>query len=213
MKKEKEIIMGILVYIIVVIVGYFMGCIQSAYIIGRFSKIDIREHGSKNAGASNAFMILGWKKGLLVGVIDILKAAIPVFIVNMLFPENRLLALLCGLAVVIGHVFPVFLKFRGGKGTASIVGTMLGLHPILFVVAGLVIVIVSFISNYMAVGTLAMLISILVTMYLLNFDMISIGLFFVITLLSISKHMENFIKIKNGNESKLRSVIKKQAKQ
>lgn len=201
--------MEFLTYLIVIIIGYLLGCIQSAYIIGRMSKIDIREHGSKSAGASNAFMTLGWKKGVIVGLIDILKAAIPVFIVTKLFPGNTILALVCGIAVVLGHVFPVFLGFKGGKGTASIVGITLGLNIVMFVIAGLIIIIITIITDYIALGTVAMLVSILAMFAIRNFGLISIILFMSVMALSFYKHWINFKRIKNGTESKLRSVISK----
>lgn len=199
--------MLILTYAIVIIIGYFMGCIQSAYIIGKTKKIDIREHGSKNAGASNAFVTLGWKYGVLVGLIDILKAAIPVFIVTMLFKGNTTLAIVCGVSVAIGHIFPVFLKFRGGKGTACIVGLMFGLHPVLFLVAALSIIIVTIISDYIAIGTFVMLGVIIITMFILSFSYPSIGIFTFLCLLNVFKHRNNISNIISGTEKGLRETL------
>lgn len=201
--------MKILFYFIVIIVGYIMGCIQSSYIIGRMNKIDIREHGSKNAGASNAFMTLGWKKGVLVGVIDILKAAIPVFIVTLVFPGNDILAMACGASVVLGHIFPVFMGFRGGKGTASIVGTMMGLNPILLVIGGLVIILVTIISDYIAIGTFFMLISLLICLIIFDYSLVAILIFIGIVLLILCLHLPNFKRIRGGNETSFKSAFKK----
>lgn len=199
--------MELLVYVIVIVVGYIMGCIQSSYIIGRMHKIDIREHGSKNAGASNVFMVLGWKRGVLVGVIDILKAAIPVFIITLVFPDNDLLAVAGGVSVVLGHIYPVFLRFKGGKGTASIVGISLGLNPILFLISGLVIVIVTIISDYIAIGTLIMLFVTLVSLILFGFSTAAIYLFTAIAALNIYKHIPNLKHIKDGTETRFKSVF------
>lgn len=201
--------MEVLFYFIVIIVGYFMGCIQSSYIIGRMNKIDIREHGSKNAGASNAFMTLGWKKGVLVGVIDILKAAIPVFIVTLVFPGNDILAMACGASVVLGHIFPVFMGFRGGKGTASIAGTMMGLNPILLVIGGLVIILVTIITDYIALGTLVMMATLIICLFIFDYSLWAILIFVGIVLLNLYLHLPNFKRIKNGSETSFKSAFKK----
>jgi len=201
--------MDILYYFIVLIVCYFLGCIQSAYIIGKFmKKIDIREHGSKNAGASNAFTIMGWKTGVVVAVVDILKCAIPVFILKLLFPDNTLIQVLGGVSVVLGHVFPVFMGFRGGKGTASLMGMALGLHPMLFVVAGLAIIAGSFLSDYIAIGTVVTLLAILTWMIVFDFSMFAIIIYSMIILLSLYKHYVNFKRIYYRTETKMSDVFK-----
>lgn len=204
--------MEILYYVLVVIVCYLMGCIQSAYIIGKLRKIDIREHGSKNAGASNAFTVMGWKTGVLVGLIDIAKCAIPVAILTLLFPDNNLIHVVGGISVVLGHVFPVFMGFRGGKGTASLVGMALGLHPLLFVVAGLAIVLGTFISQYIAIGTVVMLAAILVWMIVMDFHVAAMILYSCIILLSLYKHYVNFKRIHNHTEMKIMEAFGGQKK-
>ena len=195
--------MQILYYILTIVICYLAGCIQSAYIIGKLQKIDIREHGSKNAGASNAFTVMGWKKGLLVGLIDILKGAIPVLILRLLFPDDTLIQVLGGVCVVLGHVFPVFMGFRGGKGTASLVGMTIGLHPILFVVAGLAMLAGTFLTDYIAIGTVAMLLMILAWMIVFDFNLLAIILYSCIIMLSLYKHYVNFKRILDGTETKI----------
>ena len=195
--------MVILYYIIAAILCYLAGCIQSAYIIGKIRKIDIREHGSKNAGASNAFTVMGWKTGVIVGLVDILKCALPVFILKMLFPDDTLIQVIGGVSVVLGHVFPVFMKFRGGKGTASLVGMAIGLHPMLFVVAGLAILAGTFITDYIAVGTVLMLLTILAWMIVFDFNTLAIILYSCIIMLSLYKHYVNFKRIYKGTETKI----------
>ncbi len=199
--------MEILYYVLVVVVCYFLGCIQSAYIIGKLRKIDIREYGSKNAGASNAFTVMGWKTGIAVGVIDIFKCAIPVFILTQIFPGNTLIQVVGGVSVVLGHVFPVFMGFRGGKGTASLVGMALGLHPMLFVVAGLAILAGTFLSDYIAIGTVVMLIAILSWMIVFDFNLFALILYSCVILLSLYKHSVNFRRILNHTETKISEVF------
>ena len=202
--------MEVLYYVFIVIICYLLGCIQSAYIIGKLRKIDIRDHGSKNAGASNAFTIMGWKTGIVVGLIDIFKCAIPVFILTLIFPDNTLVQVVGGISVVLGHIFPVFLKFRGGKGTASLVGMALGLHPMLFVVVGLAILAGTFITEYIAIGTVAMLLVILAWMIVFDFNLFAIILYSLIILLSLYKHSINFRHIFNHTEIKISDAFSKQ---
>ncbi len=202
--------MEILYYSLVVVVCYLLGCIQTAYIIGKLRKIDIREHGSKNSGASNAFTIMGWKTGIVVGLVDIFKCAVPVFILTLLFPDNTLIHVVGGISVVIGHVFPVFMGFRGGKGTASLVGMALGLHPLLFVVAGLAIVLGTFISQYIAIGTVIMLAAILAWMIYFDFHVLALVLYSCIIILSLYKHYVNFKRIYNHQEMKIMDAFKGQ---
>jgi len=195
--------MEVLYYILAIVIGYLAGCIQSAYIIGKLQKIDIREHGSKNSGASNAFTVMGWKKGVLVGLIDILKCAIPVLTLKLIFPDDTLIQVVGGVGVVLGHVFPVFMGFRGGKGTASLVGMTIGLHPLLFVVAGLAMLAGTFLTDYIAIGTVAMLAMILAWMIIFDFNALAIILYSCIIMLSLYKHYVNFKRILNCTETKI----------
>ncbi len=115
--------------IIAILIGYAFGCIQSAYFLSKmFGKMDIREHGSGNAGASNITAIMGLKYGFFVALIDILKGIFAVLVVKWIFPNIPDLAYLSGIMAIIGHIFPFYLKFRGGKGVATLVGMMIGLN-------------------------------------------------------------------------------------
>jgi glycerol-3-phosphate acyltransferase PlsY len=111
--------------IICLLIGYAFGSFQTAYIMGRVTKdIDIREHGSKNAGMTNATRVLGRNIGLTVFVIDIFKAVLAYLIAAWIFNDNGILpGLYAGFGTVLGHDFPVLLKFKGGKGISSSIGT------------------------------------------------------------------------------------------
>ena len=183
-----------------------MGCIQSSYIFGRLSKIDIREHGSKNAGASNAYMVLGWKKGVMVALIDILKSAIPVLIVRLIFKDD-ILAMTCGVGATLGHIFPAFMGFKGGKGTASIAGMMLGINPLFFIIVGATILIVSFISNYIVIGTLALHIASLITLVRFGFGAVPIVIYIILSIINMILHIPNFRRVLDGSETKFRDVL------
>src|SRR5699024_5026777 len=118
--------------IIVIFIGYLFGCINGAQIIGKLNQISMKDNGSKNAGATNAFVLLGWKSGVFVAFIDVFKAIISLSIVaslllhvNMLPEVQIVLLYLNALFVVLGHNYPVTMQFNGGKGTASFLGMLL----------------------------------------------------------------------------------------
>ena len=130
--------MVIYLAVLALILSYLAGSIPSAVWAGRmFHGIDIREHGSGNAGATNTVRVLGWKTGIPVLVFDLAKgwlaASLPVFLSAAPegSPQMTALKIACGLAAIIGHVFPLFAGFRGGKGVATTFGVLLALHPLL----------------------------------------------------------------------------------
>lgn len=110
--------------------SYLIGAFPTSFLAARlFRGIDLREHGSRNLGATNVYRILGWKYAIPVGLIDILKGALPVWLVGPREPAIVLFPLLCGLAAVLGHVFSIFVGFKGGKGVATAAGVVLALAP------------------------------------------------------------------------------------
>lgn len=114
-------------YILCALLGYFAGCFSPSYLLSRRRGFDIRTFGSGNAGATNMMLAAGLKPGLVVMALDVSKAFVVTFPLRLLLPP--LCAALAGLFCVLGHIFPVFLRFRGGKGTACLCGTVLGLTP------------------------------------------------------------------------------------
>jgi len=140
------------------LLGYLFGCFQTSYFIAnRVSKKDIREMGSGNAGASNVTSELGWIFGVLTGVIDVLKAFIPVKLVLVLFPnayQETELMVLAGTGAIIGHIFPFFLDFRGGKGIACYIGMLLAINWQFGVITIFALMLVTFITDFVAIGSL-----------------------------------------------------------
>src|SRR5512139_3938349 len=137
------------------ILAYLLGSIPTAVWAGKaFHGIDIREHGSGNAGATNTIRVLGWKTGVPVLIFDLAKgwlaASLPVFLNAA--PEGSqqltVLKIVCGMAAIIGHVFPVFAGFRGGKGVATTFGVLLALHPFLTLTCAGIFLVVLLISGY-----------------------------------------------------------------
>jgi acyl phosphate:glycerol-3-phosphate acyltransferase len=136
--------------------SYLAGAIPTSYLVGRlFRGIDLREHGSKNLGATNLYRTLGWRYAIPVGLFDIAKGAIPVLVFAPRVSSSQLFALACGLAAIVGHVFSVFVRFRGGKGVATAAGVMLGLTPAALGVSLLVWLVLVFGTGYVSLGSIA----------------------------------------------------------
>jgi glycerol-3-phosphate acyltransferase PlsY len=151
------------------VVSYFVGAIPTSYLAGRiFRGIDLREHGSKNLGATNVYRTLGWKYAIPVGLVDIAKGAVPVLLLAPRASDSQLFALACGVAAIVGHVFSVFVRFRGGKGVATAAGVMLGLAPLSLGVALVIWIVVLKLSGYVSLASIAAAAGFPVAVYLLE---------------------------------------------
>ena len=193
-------------YIIGALIAYLLGGISPSYIIAKAKNKDIRSHGSGNLGASNTVILLGAKWGVLVGVIDILKAFIPITIAKYCFTDYALLPYIVACFAILGHIFPFYLKFKGGKGTATYFGSMLGLHPLAFVVIGLIFLIVTFATDYIVIGTYTVIC--LFPIYLFIFaGVIPMGVMLVGSAVVAFKHRGNIVKIIKKEEIGLRSAF------
>jgi len=117
--------------------------------------IDLREHGSRNLGATNLYRVLGWRFAIPVGLLDAAKGLIPVLVFAPRVSDSEVFALVCGLTAVVGHVFSVFVGFKGGKGVATAAGVMLGLTPVALGVAAAVWAALVFLTGYVSVGSIA----------------------------------------------------------
>ena len=135
--------------------SYLAGAIPTSYLAGRlFRGIDLREHGSRNLGATNLYRTLGWRYAIPVGLFDIAKGAIPVLLFAPRVSSSQLFALACGVAAMVGHVFSVFVRFRGGKGVATAAGVMLALTPAALGVSLLVWVVLVYATGYVSLGSI-----------------------------------------------------------
>jgi glycerol-3-phosphate acyltransferase PlsY len=136
--------------------SYLVGAIPTSYLVGRlFKGIDLREHGSRNLGATNLYRVLGWRYAVPVGLFDAAKGAIPVLLFAPHVSASELFALLCGVTAVLGHVFSVFVRFRGGKGVATAAGVMLALAPAALGIALLVWLALVGLTGYVSLGSIA----------------------------------------------------------
>ncbi|MBO1002367.1 glycerol-3-phosphate acyltransferase [Pseudogracilibacillus auburnensis] len=203
--------------LMIVIIGYLFGCIHGSQIVGKYKKINIKKNGMKNAGASNATLLLGWKYGFIVAFIDVFKAIVSLLIVaallnkfNVLFEMQILLLYVNALFVVIGHNFPLQMSFNGGKGTASLFGVLLYIDW-KFAVMGLIILLLfAFVTNYFVTGTLMLYLSFIAyTLYTFGRAPTFVACLF--TVLFFIKHAENFKRIVNKEEVKLSTLFRKEA--
>jgi acyl phosphate:glycerol-3-phosphate acyltransferase len=138
------------------VASYLLGAIPTSYLAGRlFRGIDLREHGSRNLGATNLYRVLGWRYAIPVGLLDAAKGLVPVLVFAPRFSASALVALICGLTAVLGHVFSVFVRFKGGKGVATAAGVMLGLAPVALAVATAVWLALVFLTGYVSLGSIA----------------------------------------------------------
>lgn len=136
--------------------SYLIGAFPTSFLAGRvFRGIDLREHGSRNLGATNVYRILGWKYAIPVGLIDIMKGALPVWLFGGRDPGIALFPLLCGLAAVVGHVFSVFVGFKGGKGVATAAGVVLALAPWGFLAVTVVWALLVRLTGYVSLASVA----------------------------------------------------------
>ncbi|MGB9678653.1 MAG: glycerol-3-phosphate 1-O-acyltransferase PlsY [Thermoanaerobacteraceae bacterium] len=189
-------------YALAIIIAYFIGCINNAYILTKiYKKMDIRNYGSGNAGATNVLRVLGYKAALPVFILDFLKGVLAVLIGLILAgPVGSMLA---GIFVVCGHNWPIFLGFRGGKGIATSLGVIITVNPILGLVAFAIGVLVIAVSKYVSLGSITGTISFV----LLNlFFWISLETFvfsLILASMAIFQHRSNILRLISGTESKL----------
>lgn len=147
--------------IISILIGYVFGLFQTGYFYGMTKHIDIRNHGSGNAGTTNALRTLGWTAGVITFVGDCFKCVLAVVVVRMIFGQNENIALLsmyAGMGAVLGHNFPFYLKFKGGKGIAATAGLVLSTNPIMFLIVAVIFAAIVLTTRYVSLGSIAIMI-------------------------------------------------------
>lgn len=211
--------------IICVVIGYIFGLFQTAYIYGRINHIDIREYGSGNAGTTNAMRVLGKKAGIITYIGDCFKAVLAILLIYLIYRHESseslfILKMYGGLGVVLGHNFPFYMKFKGGKGIAASSGVILGLGDFkLSVIALITFVIVTVLTKYVSVGSLVMMAGFFIEFIVFNElnilgfrnnmhygsnDRIEVYiLVFIISALAFIKHSANIKRLIDGNERKI----------
>jgi glycerol-3-phosphate acyltransferase PlsY len=185
--------------------SYFVGAIPTSYLFSRlFAGIDLRQHGSGNLGATNLYRVLGWKYAIPAAVVDIAKGLIPVALFAPRVSDSQLFALACGVAAIVGHVFSVFVRFKGGKGVATAAGAMLGLAPLALGVSALVWVILVRLTGYVSLGSISAAAVLPLAIYLLE-DPSTPALLWIAAAIAtgvIVLHRQNIQRLLNGTESR-----------
>lgn len=193
--------------------GYLFGCFSTGYIIGKMKKVDIRNYGSGNSGTTNALRTLGAKAGFITLLGDMLKAIIPIMLIRHLFFQHesyvQLLTLYAGLGVVLGHNYPFWLNFKGGKGIAATAGVMVAFDPWIIPVGLPLFVISVAITKYVSVGSLLVAVLFPTWVYVTNpkeLHMLIVALVFMT--LAFIKHRPNIKRLLNGTENKIGHRVK-----
>lgn len=202
--------MAIVYTIVFILLGYLIGCSSMSFYISKAKKINLKEHGSKNLGASNTLALVGKRAGLAVLVHDVLKSFLVIMIIRicMKIPYNQVGWLLAvgGVFAVVGHIFPFYLKFKGGKGFASYLGVVMGLDWRLFLGIVLLIFAVAFITDYIVAGTFST-ITVAPLYFVWQQEWMVAVILLGCSLLILYKHRENIVNLKSGKEMKIRSAF------
>lgn len=187
-------------YIYTSLISYLLGSFNIAYFVSKAHGFDIRETGSRNAGASNMKVNFGWGAGIMTCLVDMAKAIIAMKLCAYLFPNNEIIPVLAGAMAIVGHIYPFYMGFHGGKGFASYIGMLLGLNWKFALVIMALTAIVTLISNYIVVGTLTTMA--VVPLYLI-FTKANIYVILIVTAVSALityKHRINIRRIINHEE-------------
>lgn len=201
-----------------VIISYLVGSIPTGLILSRASGIDIRKSGSGNIGATNVTRLLGKKLGVLTLVGDVLKAMVPMLAVHWYLVRSGTVAkpheidlavTLCGGAAFLGHMYSIYLKFRGGKGVATALGVFLVLNPWAALISLLLFTAVVYFSGYVAVGSLVVSALMTLWIWLLRGSPNHVFLAFFVGVLIWFKHTDNIRRLLQGTETNWRVLEKK----
>lgn len=192
-------------WVLPIVLAYLLGSISFSYLVGKITRgIDIREHGSGNAGATNTFRILGKKAGSIVGLLDLAKGIVAVLIAGYLSQNDPYVLIISGIAAVSGHNWPIFLGFRGGKGIATTIGVFLTLMFQAAIVAGVAAIIVIVATRYVSVGSLVFASVLPIAIYSFGtYPEVYLWTSLVFTLFAFWRHRSNVRNLLKGNERKI----------
>lgn len=206
-------------HIALLLLAYLVGSIPTAVVIGKiFYGIDVREYGSGNAGATNTFRVLGKKAGIPVLLIDVLKGTVAVYMSYLIdtsgFTRGTLvdLQLSLGVAALVGHIFPVYVGFRGGKGIATLLGIMIAIHPQAAGLSALIFIIVFLLFKYVSLGSMVAAVSFPIIIIIVFRETITSLVIFslFIAILVLFTHQKNIERLLRREESKIK--LKKEGK-
>ena len=199
-------------------IGYLFGIFQTAYIYGRLNGIDIREHGSGNAGTTNALRVLGKKAGVIVLLGDVAKTVLAVAVVRLIFRRQDadwlpLLGMYAAAGAILGHNFPVQLGFKGGKGIACTAGLVLTLGPVVTVLEASTFLLTVFLTRYVSLGSILVVIELVISLVVLGergyygMDPAHRMEFYIVcaalSAMAIYRHRANIVRLLHGTESRI----------
>ncbi len=197
-----------IILVVSAIVGYLFGCIQASYFIGKFvRRIDIRQHGSTNSGASNVTMIMGLKWGLIAGFIDMLKASAAVWVVRAVYPGSDDALFIAGFFAVMGHIYPFFMGFRGGKGIASLIGMYLAVDWRFGLIILGIQVVASAVTDLVTTGSVILYLSLPFLTIYYGYSPTALYISLVLVVIGLYKHYPNMIRILKKEEPRIRAVL------
>lgn len=188
--------------LMVILLAYVLGSIPFGFIIAGIFNIDIRQHGSGNIGATNVFRTLGPAAGIIVFTLDLLKGTLPIYLALQV-TNNPWLIIMAGLAAVLGHTYSIFMKFKGGRGSATGLGILLGIAPEIFLGAFIMVMILILVTRYVSVASLVTPPLVTLAFVLLNKPLPYSIVAGLITVLIIIRHIPNIKRLAAGTERKI----------
>ena len=195
-----------MIRVICILLGYGIGCLQSAYLVGRITNVDLRQYGSGNLGTTNALRVLGKKAGAITFVCDILKSVVGFLLCKMLFKEIELAGLYGCVGVILGHDFPFYLNFKGGKGIACMIGLVLCLSMTTWYLPtfafGIGIICIAT-TRYVSLGSMSFAVMIPIVLFKVGFPLEGTLIAISLAALALYQHRANIARLLAGNENKL----------
>lgn len=209
----KDIIISVVASIVL---GYGLGCINIAYFLSKSHGFDIRKYGSGNAGASNVMIVMGRKIGLFAAVFDILKAYCAVNIAEYIFPnamdgELNYAAVIAGVFAILGHIFPFYMEFKGGKGLAAFGGTILAIDAQLFAILFVIAFVIAVVTDYICFVPITMALVFPILLWTYKGSVICMGIFLIASIFIWYRHKENIKRIYDKKEAKFSLLWNRQA--
>lgn len=185
--------------ILLIVVAYLLGSIPSGYVLGKLSGVDVRAAGSGNVGATNVARVVGKRQGILTLVIDVAKGVLPIVVGRRLnFPE---LAIACaGVAAFLGHLYPIYLKFKGGKGVATALGVFLALAPLATLIMFVVFAGVMAGSRIVSLSSIAAAAAAPLVLWLLAYPPVLVGMGVFLAAMIVWRHRGNIRRLRAGTE-------------
>ena len=193
-------------YILVIVLSYILGSSNMAKYLAAIKKVDLTAGGSGNLGASNAVILMGWGAGVLTALHDIGKSALAVILARLMFPDAPHIGAAAGVAAVLGHIFPFWMKFKGGKGFASYLGMTIALNWKFAIAVLLLVVAVTLITDYIVAATTTTIVLVPIGLGLLTQSWVLPLILLVASGVIAWKHRENYVRIYNGTEIGFRSA-------